>query len=57
MARTSEKLSPLQVLKVKQPGMYGDGNGLWLHVGPGVADDNARQKDAKSWIFRFMIDG
>jgi integrase len=43
-----EKLTTLQVRKAKAPGMYGDGKGLWLCVGAG---------GAKSWVFRFMLNG
>ena len=57
MPRVGEKLSPAQVLKLKTPGMYGDGHGLWLHVGPAAASPECKQKDGKSWIFRFMING
>jgi integrase len=42
-----EKLTAVQT-KTKKPGMYGDGKGLWLFVGPG---------GAKSWLLRYMIDG
>ncbi|WP_018263341.1 tyrosine-type recombinase/integrase [Methylobacterium sp. WSM2598] len=35
------------VAKLKSPGMYGDGNGLWLQITPG----------GKSWIFRFTLHG
>lgn len=48
MARTIEKLSPAKVNKTTKPGLYGDGAGLWLNVGP---------TGGKSWIFRFMLDG
>jgi hypothetical protein len=38
------KLKALTVARVKQPGMNGDGGGLWLQVtGAG----------ARSWIFRY----
>ncbi|HLG87786.1 MAG TPA: integrase arm-type DNA-binding domain-containing protein [Alphaproteobacteria bacterium] len=47
MARTIEKLSPAKVEKTTKPGLYGDGAGLWLHVG----------ENGKSWIFRFMLNG
>jgi len=59
----SEKLSPAQVMKIRTPGMYGDGRGLWLHVGPGAEPpkDSKQPKpkpdDAKSWIFRYMVAG
>src|SRR4051794_28106669 len=48
MARLTDKLSPAKVQKVKRPGMYGDGRGLWLHVGP---------SGSKSWVYRFMLEG
>ena len=42
------KLTALGVARLKTPGMYGDGHGLWLQVsGTG----------GKSWIFRFKIAG
>lgn len=42
------KLTALGVARLKTPGMYGDGHGLWLQVtGSG----------AKSWIFRFTLRG
>jgi hypothetical protein len=43
-----KKLSATEVKKKKKPGMYGDGGGLWLQVS---------SSGAKSWIFRFMLDG
>src|SRR5688572_16344121 len=45
---TAEKLSATKVATIKQPGRYGDGRGLWLHVGP---------NGNKSWVLRFMRDG
>ncbi len=42
------KLTALGVAKLKNPGMYGDGGGLWLQV---------TGKGAKSWIFRFTLRG
>ncbi len=41
------KLTAMGVAKLKSPGMYGDGNGLWLQITPG----------GKSWIFRFTLHG
>jgi hypothetical protein len=38
------KLKALNVARVKQPGMYGDGGGLWLQV---------TSAGARSWIFRY----
>jgi len=46
MARLIDKLTPLWVSKVKKPGYYGDGGGLWLQVSI---------SGSKSWIFRFTI--
>ncbi len=58
MPRALEKLSPAEVKNTNKPGMYGDGGGLWLHVGPNALDENGKPtKTGKSWIFRFMMDG
>ena len=46
MARTSGKLTALKVEKEKLPGMYADGDGLYLRVTP---------EGAKNWIYRFML--
>jgi integrase len=43
------KLRPRQVEKTKTDGMYSDGGGLYLQV-----SHNGR---AKSWIFRYMVNG
>ena len=48
MARVVGKLSPLKVQRERRPGMYGDGDGLWLNVGP---------TGSKSWVFRYMLHG
>jgi integrase len=56
MARIGEKLSPIKVRREKKPGMYGDGRGLWLHVGPS-APGSPDPLAAKSWIFRYMLRG
>jgi integrase len=48
MARASNKLSAVEVKGIDQKGMYHDGGGLYLQVSAG---------GAKSWIFRFMLDG
>jgi|RhiMetdeSRZDD1v2_1073273.scaffolds.fasta_scaffold16387_1 integrase len=44
----AEKLSAAKVEKTKSPGRYGDGRGLWLHVGP---------TGTKSWVLRYMRNG
>src|SRR5215471_3758810 len=48
MARTIGQLTALKVDKAKEPGMYGDGGGLYLRVTP---------DRAKNWVFRFMLNG
>src|SRR4029077_13922574 len=48
MARASNKLSAVEVKGIGRRGMYHDGGGLYLQVSAG---------GAKSWIFRFMLDG
>ena len=48
MARTIGRLTALKVSKAMQPGMYGDGGGLYLRVTP---------DGTKNWVFRFMLNG
>src|SRR6202022_3045780 len=52
MAHLVGRLTALKVMKVKKPGMYADGAGLYLQV----SGDGAI-KVAKSWIFRFTLRG
>src|SRR5215213_4120953 len=47
MARTG-KLSAVEVAKAKGPAVLHDGGGLYLRIAP---------TGAKSWVFRFQIDG
>jgi integrase len=49
MAREPGKLTALQVERIKTPGRYNDGGGLYLQVSGAAA--------AKSWIFRFRLPG
>ncbi len=46
--RTDKRLIPVNVDRIKEPGMHPDGHGLYLRVGP---------NGAKSWIFRFKVEG
>src|SRR5215831_4611246 len=48
MARKSNRLSAVEVKGINDKGMYHDGGGLYLQVSAGRA---------KSWIYRFMLDG
>jgi integrase len=48
MARALGKLSALQVTKLSKPGLYGDGGGLTLQI---------TKTGAKSWLFRYMVEG
>ena len=48
VARTLGRMTALAVTKKRVPGLYADGGGLYLQV------SNDR---AKSWIFRFTLDG
>jgi integrase len=58
MARALNKLSPAAIRNAKEPGLYGDGGGLWLHVGPARKDAKGKPlPPGKSWIFRFMLNG
>jgi len=48
LARQINRLTALRVEKIKHPGYYADGAGLWLRVSKG---------GAKSWVFRYMLNG
>ena len=48
MARRIGKLPPVALQKPMKPGMHADGGGLYLQV---------TASGAKSWIFRFMLNG
>ena len=43
--REGNRLTALKVAKLKTPGRYCDGRGLWLQV---------RDAGNKSWLFRYM---
>ena len=46
--RKSNRLTPLAVKSAKKPGLYGDGNGLYLQIS---------RFGTKAWLYRFMMDG
>ena len=48
MARRVGRLNALAVSRVRQPGMYADGGGLYLQV---------TSAEARSWVFRYARDG
>src|SRR5437763_5035761 len=48
VARLSERLSAKRVELAAKPGMYADGHGLYLRIGPA---------GAKSWVFRYRNSG
>jgi integrase len=48
MSRQLNKLTALQVNKLANPGLYGDGGGLTLQI---------TQAGVKSWLFRYMLEG
>ncbi|WP_346360179.1 Arm DNA-binding domain-containing protein [Bosea sp. (in: a-proteobacteria)] len=48
MARRIGILTPIGIRNLKEPGVYSDGGGLYLQIGP---------TGAKSWLFRFMRQG
>ena len=48
VGRTVARLTALAVTRATKRGMYADGGGLYLHVS---------ENGAKSWIYRFMLDG
>jgi hypothetical protein len=57
MARGIERLSPLFPQKVREPGFYADGAGLYLQVVESAPDENGKRRLTKSWCFRFMLAG
>ncbi len=48
MARLSERLSAKRVELATEPGMYADGHGLYMRIGPTAA---------KSWVLRYRNNG
>ena len=57
MAHTG-KLSAVEVTKAKGPAVLHDGGGLYLRVGASRKNSDGDQKPvAKSWVFRFQLDG
>jgi integrase len=48
MARTIRRLKALQIPRLRQPGLYADGGGLYLQV---------KRGGAQSWTYRFMLHG
>ena len=48
MARAIKKLTAVAVRGMSRPGLYADGGGLYLQV---------TERGAKTWIFRFMLNG
>ena len=46
------RLTAAEVKSLKEPGLYPDGNNLWLQVRPG-----AGESVSKSWIFRYRFGG
>jgi integrase len=46
--REGNKLSAAAVRNAKEPGLYGDGHGLYLQISA---------FNTKAWVFRFMLDG
>lgn len=48
MARSINKLTARSVAAIAEPGMYGDGGGLWLQMS---------RFGTKSWLFRFTLHG
>ena len=52
MARLVDQLSALRVAKLKEPGWYVDGGGLYLQV---TGDGKTRVN--KSWIYQYRFKG
>jgi len=52
MVHCVRKLTALKVMKVKAPGLYADGAGLYLQV-----TGDGKTRIAKSWVYRFQMRG
>jgi integrase len=48
LGRTTKPLPPNALDKIKVPGLHSDGGGLYLQIAP---------SGARSWVFRFMLNG
>src|SRR5689334_6339328 len=48
-----ERLTALRVMRIRKPGMFADGHGLYLQV----TVKNRESEPAKSWIYRYMLRG
>ena len=48
MSKSTSNLTALGVKQTAEPGLYGDGDGLYLRVAPG---------GSKSWVFRYQRGG
>jgi hypothetical protein len=46
--RLGNRLIPVNVDRIKRPGMHPDGHGLYLRAGP---------NGAKSWVLRYKVSG
>ena len=46
--RVMAKLTPLKISKLKEPGNYGDGRGLYLQI---------TKEGYRSWLHRFELNG
>jgi integrase len=52
MARTVGRLTALKVVRLKKPGLYADGAGLYLQI-----TGDGKERVARSWLFRFTLKG
>jgi integrase len=50
------KLSAVKVARLKKPGRYGDGHGLYLRVAE-YPDRDGKPKRSRNWVFRYEIAG
>ncbi|TIR28288.1 MAG: DUF4102 domain-containing protein [Mesorhizobium sp.] len=57
MAKSINKLSAIEVAKKSKPGMYSDGDGLYLQVAKSTSKAAKPGDVTKSWLFRYMLAG
>ena len=58
MARHRDRLNALTVSRLKAPGMYPDGGGLYLQIKARQSELEAQPAPpSKSWVFRYRMGG
>jgi integrase len=57
LARIIGKLTTAKINSLREPGLYGDGGGLSLRIGPMKQVNGHAVAGSRSWVLRYMVDG